>query len=73
MATTTATRVRSLADMARGLTQLRTQMRELGMTTSVWDDSGRMVGKLLPCCQLCQTIHELNGSCQEACADLAGK
>ncbi|MCJ7545182.1 MAG: HD domain-containing protein [Phycisphaerae bacterium] len=71
MATATATRLRSLTDMARGLTQLRSHMRELGMTTSVWDNSGRMVGKLLPCCQLCQTIHEMNGSCQRACAELA--
>ena len=65
------TRARSLADMARGLMQLRTQMRDLGMTTSVWDIAGRMVGRLVPSCSLCQTIHEMNSPCLEATADLA--
>ncbi len=73
MATTTAIRASSLADMARALTQLRTQMRELGMAVSVWDDAGHLVGRFQPCCQFCQMIHDLGESCLKACAALAAK
>ncbi len=73
MATLAATRKQPLADMARALTQLRIQMRELGLTVSVWDDGGKMMGRFLPCCQLCQTISDLGGPCAEACGKVGAR
>jgi putative nucleotidyltransferase with HDIG domain len=59
--------------MARALTQLRTQMREVGMTVSVWDSAGHLVGKFQPCCQFCQMIHDVGAGCVKACEALAAK
>jgi len=46
-------------------------MRELALTVSVWDRSGKIVGRFLPCCQVCQTIHDLANPCLEACGSAA--
>jgi putative nucleotidyltransferase with HDIG domain len=59
--------------MGRALTQLRTQLREIGLNLSVWDENGRLAGKFQTPCQFCQMAQESRAGCIEAAESLAIK
>ena len=64
---------RSLAGMSKMFAQLRTHLRELGLSMSVWDSQARPAGRFQPSCQLCQYIHGTGRLCAAAASGLAAR
>jgi hypothetical protein len=56
MTTSVNTTSGGITSVAETLKLLGKQLRELGVTLSIWDHLGGNVGGFEPCCEFCQVI-----------------
>jgi HD-GYP domain-containing protein (c-di-GMP phosphodiesterase class II) len=59
--------------VAGTLKLLGKQLRELGMTLSIWDHLGGNVGGFDPCCEFCQVVCDTGTGCVDCARDLAAR